>query len=47
MDSQLLDVVWCGNNEGNDSTLLVLTSKGTVYRSADRGEDWEKMTDVF
>ena len=32
--------MWCGTN--ND-VILVLTEKGTVYRSRDRGYSWKKL----
>jgi hypothetical protein len=47
LDSQLSDIVWCGNNKGNGYNVLVLTIKGTVYRSSDRGNTWESMTTMM
>jgi hypothetical protein len=47
LDSPLLDIVWCGNNQGDDYNVLILTNKGTVYRSTDRGNTWETLSQVF
>lgn len=40
MDSLVRDIMWCGSN---DDVILVLTEKGTVYRSRDRGYSWKKL----
>ena len=40
MDGLVRDIMWCGSN--ND-VILVLTEKGTVYRSRDRGYSWKKL----
>lgn len=42
-----IDIVWCGNNEDNDRNVIVLTSKGSVYKSSDKGDSWEKLTEAF
>ena len=47
LDATLLDVIWCGNNSQDSNNVLLLSSKGTVYKSSDKGEKWEKMTEVF
>lgn len=36
--------MWCGTN---DDVILVLTVKGTVYRSKDRGYNWKKLQNVI
>jgi photosystem II stability/assembly factor-like uncharacterized protein len=41
-----VDIIWCGN-ENNDNTVLVLSEKGSVYRSIDKGMTWEKKTEYF
>lgn len=46
LDSSLVDINWCGS-AGNDNTVLVLTEKGSVYRSEDKGMTWTKKTEVF
>jgi hypothetical protein len=40
LDSQISDMMWCGNS---NEVILVLTNKGTVYRSRDRGTSWKKL----
>jgi hypothetical protein len=40
MDSLVRDIMWCGSN--ND-VILVLSEKGSVYRSRDRGYSWKKL----
>lgn len=46
IDAPLINIHWCGDNMENDNTvnkyiinnqLLALTSKGSVYRSDDKG----------
>lgn len=32
--------MWCGSN---NEAILVLSDKGTVYRSRDRGVSWKKL----
>jgi len=32
--------MWCGNS---DEVILVLTEKGAIYRSRDRGYTWKKL----
>ncbi len=46
LDSALVDIIWCGN-ENDDNTVLVLSEKGSVYRSGDKGMTWEKKTEYF
>ena len=40
LDSPVSDMLWCGSQ--ND-VILVLTDKGTVFRSRDRGSQWKKL----
>jgi hypothetical protein len=40
LDSAVGDMMWCGKD--NEVT-LVLTGKGSVYRSRDRGFTWKKL----
>lgn len=47
LDSPLSDIQWCGENPSNDQKVVLLTSKGSVYRSEDRGVNWIRMTDSF
>ncbi len=44
LDGALLDMIWCGSSLENDNDVLVLTEKGTVYRSVDRGYNFERKT---
>lgn len=44
MDAQVSDMMWCG---GQNEVILVLTGKGTVYRSRDRGSSWKKLQSVM
>ena len=40
LDSPVKDLMWCGlNNE----FILVLSDKGSIYRSRDRGISWKKL----
>ena len=45
IDAPLLDITWCGL--GNSQTILILTDKGTVYRTTDEGQKWDKLKDDF
>ncbi|KAL4482775.1 hypothetical protein ABPG72_022335 [Tetrahymena utriculariae] len=47
LDSPLQDIQWCGENSSNDNMVVLLTQKGSVYRSEDRGASWIKMVDSF
>ena len=40
LDSFVRDIMWCGNE--ND-VILVLTEKGTLYRSRDRGTSFKRL----
>ena len=44
LDSPLVDIVWCGAHKEN---VIVLTEKGTIYRSDDGGMTWKKLRQVF
>lgn len=44
MDGLVRDIMWCGSN---DDVILVLTERGTVYRSRDRGYSWKKLQGVI
>lgn len=41
IDAPLINIHWCTD------TVIALTSKGSVYRSDDRGRQWTKMSEVF
>ena len=41
-----MDINWCGQ-QGADNIVLVLTEKGSVYRSQDKGITWQKKTEMF
>ncbi len=42
IDSPLQDVIWCRDDRTgkNNSNVLILTEKGTVYQSQDGGVTW-------
>jgi photosystem II stability/assembly factor-like uncharacterized protein len=44
LDSSVRDIMWCGNK---NEAILVLSEKGSVYRSRDRGTTWKKLQNVF
>lgn len=44
IDSTVQDLLWCG---GSNEIILILTQKGTVYRSRDRGLTWKKMQNAL
>ncbi len=44
LDAPLLDVIWCGSSSQNDQNVLVLTDKGTIYKSSDRGVQFQRKT---
>jgi len=37
-------MMWCG---AQNEVILVLTMKGSVYRSRDRGSSWKKLQSVL
>lgn len=47
IDAPLINIHWCGDNSENDNNVLALSSKGTVYRSDDKGRQWTKMSELF
>ena len=47
IDSSLIDIVWCGSDKTSDDKVLLLSSKGSVYRSDDKGSTWVKLAEVF
>ena len=40
-DSPLKDFKWCGAQK---SSVLVLSEKGTIYKSMNKGSDWQKIS---
>ena len=36
--------MWCGKS---NEAILVLTERGSVYKSRDRGATWKKLANVF
>jgi hypothetical protein len=44
IDSELLDILWCGDDPNN---ILVLSAKGTVYQTNDQGKTWNKLRETF
>lgn len=44
LDSPVSDMLWCGNN---NEVILVLSNKGSVYRSRDRGTTWKKLQSIM
>lgn len=47
LDSPLIDMNWCGKDAQNDQGIVLLSAKGSAYRSEDRGTTWQKMNDAF
>ncbi|EGR32320.1 hypothetical protein IMG5_088080 [Ichthyophthirius multifiliis] len=47
LDSSLQDIHWCGENSTNDQGVVLLTSKGSVYISENRGINWQKKVEQF
>lgn len=45
MDSSLIDIVWCGSESSPSDDALVLSSKGSLYRSANKGVEWTKLSE--
>ena len=46
MDSTLTDIIWCGE-ENDDDVILVLTENGSVYRSDDKGFNFNKLRIIY
>ena len=44
LDGSVSDIMWCGKS---NEAILVLTEKGSVYRSRDRGSSWKILQKVF
>ena len=44
MDSPIRDILWCGKS---NEAILILTLKGSLYRSRDRGSTWKQLINVF
>ena len=44
IDSNVNDIVWCGNSR---ETILVLTDLSSLYKSEDHGFTWKKLNDIF
>jgi photosystem II stability/assembly factor-like uncharacterized protein len=44
LDGTVKDLMWCG---ANNDAILVLTQKGTIYRSRDRGYSWKKLQAII
>ena len=40
MDGEVRDILWCG---ATNEAILILTEKGSVYKSRDRGNSWKKL----
>ena len=40
LDSGVKDIMWCGSS---NEMILVLSEKGNIYRSRDRGATWKKI----
>ena len=45
-DSPLVDIIWCGEGKPSAS-IIVLTEKGTAYRSVNKGSTWLNMKPYF
>lgn len=41
-DSPLKDFKWCGGAQ--KTSILVLSEKGTIYKSINKGKDWQKIS---
>jgi len=46
IDSPLVDIIWCGV-ETLDNQVLVLSEKGSIYKSNDKGLTWHKKTEIL
>jgi photosystem II stability/assembly factor-like uncharacterized protein len=44
LDSAVGDMMWCGKD---NEVILVLTGKGSIYRSRDRGNSWKKLQSLM
>ena len=44
LDSGVGDMMWCGKD---NEVILVLTGKGSVYGSRDRGSSWKKLQSLM
>lgn len=44
MDGLVRDLMWCGSD---DEIILVLTDKGSVYRSRDNGYTWKRLQGII
>ena len=44
MDSEVKDILWCGTS---NEAIIVLTDKGSVYRSRDKGTSWKKLQSIL
>jgi len=40
LDAPVKDIMWCGNN---NEFILILSDKGSIFRSRDRGVSWKKL----
>lgn len=46
IDSPLVDIIWCGEEKASAS-IIVLSEKGVVYRSVNKGLSWLNMKPYF
>lgn len=46
IDSELLDIMWCGNG-GENQTILIISEKGTLYKSTNQGKELINMRKAF
>ena len=44
IDGEVKDIMWCGSS---DEAILVLSDKGTVYRSRDKGTSWKILQSIL
>jgi hypothetical protein len=44
IDSQAVDLVWCGHNR---ETVFVQTELNSLYRSDDKGLSWKKLNNIL
>ncbi|KAL4497318.1 hypothetical protein ABPG72_011253 [Tetrahymena utriculariae] len=45
LDSEIVDVIWCGTETQNDKNVLVQTDSGTIYRSQNKMVHFENISD--